>query len=212
MGLFGSLLLIALAGCGGSPNAPGTYSASGLVASADGVTALSDVTINFSGDYTGYTKTDYDGRWFKEGLKGTVTVTPFKTGCSFDKPSQTVTRTTVNLNFRVTGFTDDFSNPESGWGKGTLDHVVYGYKDGFYTIKAQDINYWAAMACPLWIPTNYTAQVKVKTSNDPANNSGSYSYGMIFNFTSYDLFYAVLLDPLQKQYGIVKIDTTPTGT
>lgn len=73
-----------------------SYSVSGQVIS--GNFAVEGVTINFSGGYESVI-TDENGVWFKSGLRGEVTITPFKEGMQFDPPSVTVNTETHGIRF-----------------------------------------------------------------------------------------------------------------
>lgn len=91
--MFAHVLVLALiagmlSGCSGSTKLPiQTYSASDR-----GVTTykpnqgIPGVTLSFSGGF-GITATDSEGRWSKDGLRGTVTVMPTSTEWSFAPPS-----------------------------------------------------------------------------------------------------------------------------
>ncbi len=76
---------------------PIRYAVSGIVLDADG-NGLEGVTISFSEDF-GTVTTDVDGNWSKEGLFGTVTVTPTNVDWVFDPESIEVTEARDGIDF-----------------------------------------------------------------------------------------------------------------
>lgn len=128
--------LFIFSGCGEIFD-PSSYSISGKVTGAGGG-GVAGVTILFSGDFNGKTTTATDGSWQAYRLKGTVTVTPSKTGCTFDQLSRTVTQRVNDVNFIVTGFTDDFTDPGSGWEVGNEPEYKFAYGSGEYSMQ---VNY-----------------------------------------------------------------------
>lgn len=63
---------------------------------------IANVMIAFSGGDSGTTNTDANGNWSKVGLKGTVLVTPSRTGWTFDPVNKQVTKAASNVNFVAT--------------------------------------------------------------------------------------------------------------
>lgn len=94
-----AVVLVALvSGCfGRSGTVPGTYTASGFVRDSDGA-GIDKVTLGFSGGF-GTATTDSDGKWLKNGLRGTVTVTPAKTGHMFTPSNLEIPGPTSSANF-----------------------------------------------------------------------------------------------------------------
>ena len=82
-----ALVLLMLVASGCLPKV--TYSVSGYVKDEAG-NGIAGVTISFSGGYEAVT-TDSEGHWSKEGLSGSVTVTPSKEGYTFTPSSITAT-------------------------------------------------------------------------------------------------------------------------
>jgi hypothetical protein len=91
-------IVFSVSGCfGRSGTTPGTYTASGFVRDSDG-NGIDSVILGFSGGF-GTATTDYDGRWLKNGLRGTVTVTPRKTGYVFTPSNREISRPTSSVSF-----------------------------------------------------------------------------------------------------------------
>jgi len=93
--LLAALLLAAVIGFAGCGK---VYSVYGRVAD-ELDQGISNVTITFSGGYSGTTTTDANGNWSKEGLKGTVLVTPTKESWSFTPASRQVTKAATGIDF-----------------------------------------------------------------------------------------------------------------
>jgi len=89
-------LMSLISGCFGiSSTAPGTYSVSGIVVDSDG-NGIEDVTLAFFKGF-GTAKTNSAGEWRKNGLRGTVKISPSKDGyvfapssCEVSVPSDSV--------------------------------------------------------------------------------------------------------------------------
>ena len=62
---------------------------------------IANVTITFSGGYSGTTTTNADGNWSKNGINGVVLVTPTKEGWVFDPTNRTVTKTVSGIDFLI---------------------------------------------------------------------------------------------------------------
>jgi hypothetical protein len=110
------MFLVVTIGCSKSDDAPAvpTYSVSGTVTGASGV------TMNLTGDKTSTTTTATDGTYSFTGLPvGNYTVTPVKTGYTFDPLSQGghLTASQTGVNFAATantGLTYSISGAVSG--------------------------------------------------------------------------------------------------
>jgi Tol biopolymer transport system component len=87
---------------GTSGNNGTPFSLSGRVTKEIGGDPLAQVTITFSGGF-GTTETDADGRWQKDGLTGTVTVTAAKPGWVLNHVNATASASATDLNFTDRG-------------------------------------------------------------------------------------------------------------
>ena len=102
---YGTLLVVVvlvslmLAGCGSSTSVP-TYSISGRVTQASDNSGLDRITLQFSGGL-GTATTAGGGYWRKDGLKGTVTVTPTGQEWTFNPPNRTVSSSASDVNFQA---------------------------------------------------------------------------------------------------------------
>ena len=73
------------------------YSISGTIVDENG-NGLAGVTVNFSGEFESVT-TDADGYWVRDGLLGSVTVTPELRAWQFEPASRTVTEEAAGVDF-----------------------------------------------------------------------------------------------------------------
>jgi|LSQX01.1.fsa_nt_gb hypothetical protein len=94
------IISVSLSGCfGGGGQTQTTYKVSGQVTlSGNPLEGVSDVKLAFSDGY-GTANTDANGKWVKDGLKGTITITPAKEGWIFEPPNQSVTGKANNVDF-----------------------------------------------------------------------------------------------------------------
>jgi len=115
------LLMLVTSGC--LPKV--TYSVSGYVKDEAG-NGIAGVTIYFSGGYEAVT-TDSEGHWSKEGLSGSVTVTPSKEGYTFTPPSIT-----------ATGPRDDVDFVGAYTGTPSVDYLAVAAGDGILIIDVSD--------------------------------------------------------------------------
>ncbi len=97
-----------LSGCFGSSKTPGgeetpaSYSVSGRITDTDECNkGIENVTVLFSGGF-GTSTTDSEGKWSKDGLRGTVTVTPNPVGWVFSPVNREVTSASSNVDFEGT--------------------------------------------------------------------------------------------------------------
>ena len=85
-----------------SENMPQTYDASGTVVDRDGV-GIAGVVLSFSSADTsedfGVAETDEDGKWVKDGLSGSVRVSPAKEGWEFEDVPKMITEEETDLEF-----------------------------------------------------------------------------------------------------------------
>ncbi len=96
-------LIFLVSGCfGKSRTTHGTYTASGFVRDSEG-RGIGRVTLGFSGGF-GTATTDGEGRWLKNGLRGTVEITPKKPDYEFTPPSLKISGPTSSISF--TGSSD----------------------------------------------------------------------------------------------------------
>ncbi len=98
-----ALIVGTLAGCSGTGTTPmQTYSVSGsLVKASDQNQGIPGATLSFSGGF-GIAATDSDGRWNKDGLRGTVTVRPVSADWSFAPESRVVASASTEVDFAGT--------------------------------------------------------------------------------------------------------------
>ena len=204
--------LFIFSGCGEIFD-PSSYSISGKVTGAGGG-GVEGVAILFSGDFSGKATTGKDGSWQASRLKGTVTVTPSMSGCTFDQASRTVTQRANDVNFIVTGFTDDFTDPGSGWAVG-VDNVSgynFSYDSGEYLMQANHVDALYSSLAPVPVSTKYFIQADMYLAPESPNAKlGLFFYG------SNDFIYGFRIDPERQQYQFFKLTadnnyTSPDGT
>jgi len=107
------LCLIVLTACGSGAEGASTratptesYALSGCVTRAADQAPLQGVVIQFSAAFSSVV-TGSDGKWSKEGLSGTVTVTPILPGWSFDHPGLQAFAAASQLDFQATAIAGD---------------------------------------------------------------------------------------------------------
>lgn len=93
------LVSLILAGCG-SGSSVSTYSVSGRIIRESDHSGLGRIMLQFSGA-SGTAKTDQDGYWRKDGLKGTVTITPAEPGWTFTPENITVSSAAGDVDFEA---------------------------------------------------------------------------------------------------------------
>lgn len=114
--------VISFAGCGTST----PYEVSGLVLDDEGK-GLAEVTITFTGGYSGTATTDSTGYW-EAAVKGRTTVTPSKPGYAFDPQSRLVTKAVSNVDF--TGSVDlEFYETTSMMPESEKPNIAYVSED-----------------------------------------------------------------------------------
>lgn len=74
------------------------YTVRGTIKDEEGK-GIANITLTFSGGYTGITKTGLDGSWTTNDTKGTVTITPQDEFYIFSPGSIKVTNEQSNVNF-----------------------------------------------------------------------------------------------------------------
>ena len=129
------LILVCLGGClgGGSPT---KYSVSGLVLDSDGA-GIPGVMVAFvfRGGNSLFGPTTADGAWRRDGLTGSVTITPSKEGWVFEPESKVVSGSRDAIIFRGTKVQHPLSIQVQGKGAVTLDPAPQ--PDGRYPHDAQ---------------------------------------------------------------------------
>lgn len=125
------VLAMFLTGCGVGGNVePQYYSVSGRVVDSNG-DGIPDVTIGFSGSF-GIATTNSEGKWSKDGLRDTVTITPVKDGWVFE--SRQVSKRDQNVDF--VGIKRAYPLTVLTTGDGTVDEeqvlsaISNGYEHG----------------------------------------------------------------------------------
>ena len=104
----------------------------------------------------------------------------------------------VTRNYCAPLYTDDFSDPGSGWPISDDGDIQYEYLDGEYRILVRNTNRWAG-AAPGFKASDYVVTVDVR------NVTGLYgSYGLTFGLSNdWSQFYSLEIDP-DGNYGIMR--------
>ncbi len=180
---------------------PQGYTVSGRVLTTDESSGIPGVTISFSDGSS--VITDSNGNWNKSGLNGSVTVTPSKVGYTFDQSSQIVTGALNNVNFKMTVFNDDFSNPDSGW-RVFSDTDIYscGYKNGGYQIYNNNGGLLEVELVPFFAPADkYTIEIECCDVSPSQTNYNM--YGIVFGFAAAtESFYFFNIDPSTQSFSL----------
>jgi len=116
------------------------YTVGGRVTTDNGK-GLADVEIAFSGGFESVT-TNSSGYWTKDGLIGTVSISPVKEGYTFDPPEDEVSEAKDNVDFTAT--VEDYSVG----GRVTTDddqglaNVEIAFSGGFESVTTNSSGYW----------------------------------------------------------------------
>ncbi len=171
---------------------------SGRVLTNDESAGIAGVTISFSNGSS--VITDNNGNWSVDDITGTVTATPSKVGYTFNQHSQTVTGPNNNINFIMTGFSDDFQNQETGWR--VLDDMKYScsYQNGIYMINNSNCGKREISLLPFPVPTDYTIEVDCIDSNSSPQKHNT--YGIVFGYVTTNNYYYFNIDPVSRQFSL----------
>ena len=97
-------------------------------------------------------------------------------------------------------FSDDFSNPNSGWPVDDDGVVKWGYSNGEYEILIRDQRRWAGALAPVMVLDNYMVRV------DARRLQGSTSdYGIVFDQKDWDNFYYLVVDAGDQWFGVAEV-------
>lgn len=118
----------------------------------------------------------------------------------------TVSGSRNDVNFQVTGWSDDFSDPNSGWVKDDYAR----YDEGEYKIYVNSSNSSVKVTAPIVMPTSYTLGV----TGYPFSGSGM--YGLVFNVYSFspdDYYYVFRVHPEgpDPYYELVRVNIISEG-
>jgi len=95
-------------------------------------------------------------------------------------------------------FTDDFSDPNSGWPHEVYDYVTAGYDDDNYRIVINH-DYWACWAWPGFQCDSCSTEVTAWR----CTGQGS-SYGIIFGIVDHDNYYLFRVHPGRQEYSLFR--------
>ncbi len=198
--LISLMLIITITGCGGGggSNEDDTYSITGAVTSADGVSGIEGVLITFGNG--GTVKTDQNGEFKKSGLTAPDTLTvEHRTGWTFDTNTLDIDENNRNPIFHLTGFNEEFDYNDNDWDEINELEVNSGITKGYYQFNFSEELYSALVLAPLGLSTEYTLETSVRSTSREGE------YGFAFNLTSWDQYHHVLIiDPDAKTYEITR--------
>lgn len=115
---------------------------------------------------------------------------------------------------RLRIFSDDFSNPFSGWSIVDRQHDRFQYVDGEYEILLRTFGRWAAASAPVDDIDNYSigADMRLHSDYSPTDVDPFYddtiSYGLIFERVDWDNFYLFVVLPETQQYTLHRRNPT----
>jgi len=96
-------------------------------------------------------------------------------------------------------YSDDFSNPASGWLTGDGKHISLSYENGEYEIEIFRSWWWGASAPPLGDISNYSIESEARL------HTGSEGiYGVIFDREDWDNYYVFVVIPSSQVYAIFR--------
>ena len=106
-----------------------------------------------------------------------------------------------------TGFSDDFSNPASGWDESESDHVLSEYTMGEFLVHTKKSGHLYLYRAPSCVLDNYTVELDVRWQEETGK-----AYGLIFdvqqNFSSYYLFIINADDQMYRLYRRTASEST----
>ena len=104
---------------------------------------------------------------------------------------------TNNSKPEITSFTDDFSDPSSGWPISENAEFKYGYKDGKYVIILKKANLIFFALAPI---ANLSSEYTMQSDMELVNGTGS--YGFVFDYLNSNNFYILQVNPTFQFYEI----------
>lgn len=100
-------------------------------------------------------------------------------------------------------FSDDFSNPSSGWAVGEDMYLRTEYLNGEYRVRSKRAGYLFFIKAPTCVRKNYSLQVKVRWDSRTGN-----SYGLLFGIVGdFERFYMVDMNAEYQQYRLYRYDS-----
>jgi hypothetical protein len=188
------------------------YKVSGKVYSGDGIYTLSSLTINFSNEYTSVVSDSW-GQWEKDYLRGSVTVTPYRYGCTFKEASYTFSSAASNVNFYLESYQNDFSVSDGRWfaddtGDNIDNNGYCSYTDGEFEIGVNKVTALENCYCGVpYISLINTLEIKAYTYTA----TDSYNYGFTIHRDNSVNVYTFLINPVTQTYGIFYYNYTGTS-
>lgn len=106
------------------------------------------------------------------------------------------------VNSYCSDFSDDFSNPASGWYTGEDSTISVGYVGGEYRVWIKPVDYYGAFRAPTCNRINYEVEVDSRW----VTNTGT-GYGIAFGITGdFSRFYVFLVNTDFQDYGVYRYD------
>ncbi len=125
----------------GDPGA--TYAVSGSVTDEAGE-GIGGVSVGF-GEATEPVLTDAEGAWTRDGLTGTVTVTPSEDGWTFDPSSREVSGAASNVDFTRTEVISEYtvSGSVTDEGSAALENIEVSFSGGHDSVSTDSGGQWS---------------------------------------------------------------------
>jgi len=125
---------------------------------------------------------------------------------SYEAPdSSTINGTTIYTTYlpiifrSAVLYSDDFSNPASGWPTGDSNRISLSYQGGEYEIKIRKSNWWAGAVPPIGDISNYSVESEARLY------TGSVGvYGLIFDRQDWDRFNIFVVIPSSQIYTVLQ--------
>ena len=97
-------------------------------------------------------------------------------------------------------YSDGFNDSASGWPIDDRDGVTWSYQQDEYEIVIRNEDWWAAATAPVYVPEcRVEADMRLVTS-------GRGAYGLILGWVNWDSFYAFVVYPETRSYGVYRWD------
>lgn len=205
----------------------GEFRISGRVTDAEGKTGIRDVKINYKINnyaprYTWTSSYNDSGEWSIRADEGDrVKIWAEKDNYMFSPaPYEIIVKGDRNdVNFKVSGWAEDFSDPSSRWDTQYYydgSHQDYVTVDGGAEYEIKVVNYteytgFISTVSPLSVPSDYT----VEATMYPVSVENSGACGLIFNVRRLEnghFYYIFRIRPKEGKAEFLKVEITGEGT
>lgn len=210
------IVFLLFSGCGAFKT--GEFKISGRVTEADGREGIAGVKIYYEKNYYSarYVWTDSSGYWSIWADENDRLLIWAEKAHHMFQPAPakfTVDGKRDNINFQVVGWSDNFSDPNSGWVEDSYaKYIKDGTGEDLYEILVTGVGSSVKVTAPMVMPTSYTLGVTGYTADVLPDVGGM--YGIVFNVYSFspgDYYYVFRVRPGDAYYELVKVEILSNG-